>query len=144
MGMTRIQLELPERRLLELEKLMEETGVATKKDEFAGAAVAEFAEPFGKGVRIETFPTGVEEHHGGGALGVELLASGIGVANFGDFHGTRSADAFDIIIEESADFRAADLAEHKDVQLHFKPYFLRFSRSVLRLMPRASAERLIW
>jgi len=36
--------------------IREAVGVAAEEDEFTGATVAEFTEPFGEGVRIEVFP----------------------------------------------------------------------------------------
>src|SRR5437899_3046233 len=113
-------------------------------NEFARAAVEKFAEPFGEGVRIQVLSGGIEKDDSGGAIGIELFQSGITVADFGDFDGARSADAFHIVVEDSAHLRTAGFAEHEKTQLHLSPYFLRFSRRVLRLMPRASAERLIW
>jgi hypothetical protein len=65
----------------------EAVGVAAEKDQFAGAAVAEFAEPFGEGARIERFSGGVEKNSGGGAVGVEFFDCRIAVADFGDFDG---------------------------------------------------------
>jgi len=58
------------------EVIREAVGVAAEEDEFAGAAVAEFAEPFGESVRIETLPGSVEKDNSGGAIRVELLEGG--------------------------------------------------------------------
>jgi hypothetical protein len=84
------------------ESVGEAGGVAAEKDEFARAAVAEFAEPFGEGVRIESFSGSVEKDRGSGAVGVEFLDSGVAVANFGDFDGAGAADAFDVVVEDGA------------------------------------------
>jgi hypothetical protein len=70
------------------EIVREAVGVAAEEDEFAGAAVAEFAEPVGESVRIENFSGGVEKYCSGGAVGVEFLESRISIADFGDFDGT--------------------------------------------------------
>jgi hypothetical protein len=61
-------------------------GIAAKEDEFAGAAVAEFAEPFGERVRIEVFPCGIEKDYSCGAIGIEFFQSRVAVADFSDFN----------------------------------------------------------
>src|SRR6266403_2022700 len=122
----------------------EAVGVAAKEDQFAGAAVAKFPEPFGEGVRSEIFSGSVEKDYGGGAIRVEFLQCSVCIADFSDFQRTRAADALFIIFEDGAHFGAAGLAQHDQPEFHLRPYFFRFSSSVLRLMPRASAERLIW
>src|SRR5438132_3817645 len=122
----------------------EAVGVAAEEDEFARAAIAEFAKPFGEGVRIQVLPCGIKKDDGGDAIGVEFLTGGVGITNFGDFDGARPADAFYVVVENSAHLGAARFSKHEEAEFHFRPYFLRFSRRVLRLMPRASAERLIW
>ncbi len=60
-------------------------GVAAEENEFAGAAIAEFAEPLSEGVRIEIFPGSVEKDDGGGAVSVEFLEGRGGIADLGDF-----------------------------------------------------------
>src|SRR5260370_5959479 len=52
------------------ECVREAVSVAAEEDEVAGAAVAKFTEPFGKGARIETLPGSVEKHDSGGAARV--------------------------------------------------------------------------
>jgi hypothetical protein len=47
-------------------------GIAAEEDEFACAAVAEFAEPFGESVRIEVFSGGIKKDDGGSAISVEF------------------------------------------------------------------------
>jgi hypothetical protein len=76
----------------------EAVGVAAEENEFAGAAVAEFAEPLGESVRIESFSGGVEKDCGGSAVGVEPFVGGLGVADFGDFDRTGAADAFYVVL----------------------------------------------
>jgi len=70
------------------EVIREAFGVAAEEDEFAGAAIANFAEPFGEGVRIEIFPGGVEKNNRGGAIGVEFLDGGDTIADLCDFDRT--------------------------------------------------------
>src|SRR5882762_6766231 len=77
------------------------------------------------------------------ARSASIFLRAAGASRTSDFHGARAADALHIVVEDGAHFRTAGFAEHEQAEFHFKPYFLRFSRSVLRLMPRASAERLI-
>jgi len=60
-----------------------------------------------------------------------------------DMLGQMAADALHVIVDHRAQFRAARFAEHQQPDFHLRPYFLRFSRRVLRLMPSASAARLI-
>jgi hypothetical protein len=94
------------------ESLGKAVGVAAEEYEFAGAAVAEFPEPCGEGVRIEILSGSVEKNHGGGAIRVEFLQCSVCIADFGDFQRTRAADAFFIVIEDGAHFGAAGLAQH--------------------------------
>src|SRR6267142_2721001 len=91
----------------------EAIGVAAEEDQFARAAVAEFTEPFGEGVRIETFSGGVEKDHGSGAIRVEFLQCGSAVADFGNFDRARTADALYIVIEDGAQFGAARFSQHE-------------------------------
>jgi len=63
-------------------------GVAAEEDEFAGAAIAEFAEPLSEGLRIEIFPGSVEKDDGGGAVSVEFLEGRGGIADLCDFDRT--------------------------------------------------------
>jgi hypothetical protein len=70
------------------EVIREAVGVAAEEDEFAGAAVAEFAEPFGEGVRIEIFSGSVEKDDRGGAISVEFLDGGDTIADLCDFDRT--------------------------------------------------------
>src|SRR4029077_14763109 len=93
-------------------------GVATEEDEFAGAAVAQFAKPFGEGVRIENLSRSVEEHDGGGAVGVEFFNGGIGVANLSHLDGARAPDALDVVVENGAHLGAAGFAEHEEANSH--------------------------
>ena len=90
------------------------------------------------------FSGSVEKDDGCGAVSVKSFEGGVAVTDFRDFDRTRTADAFYIVVKNSAYFGSPGLSEHEQSEFHFSPYFLRFSRSVLRLMPRASAERLIW
>jgi hypothetical protein len=69
------------------EFLREAVGVAAEEDEFASAAVTEFAEPFGEGVRIEILPGSVEKDDSDGAISVKFLDGSGTIANFGDFDG---------------------------------------------------------
>src|SRR5437762_3002833 len=68
--------------------IREAVGVAAEEAEFAGAAVAEFAEPFGEGVRIEVLSDGVEKDDGGGAISVKFLDGGDTIADLCDFDRT--------------------------------------------------------
>ena len=59
-------------------------------------------------------------------------------------------DAAGVIVQQRADFGAARLAQQEKLNAHgvarsayCRPYFLRLSSSVLRLMPRISAARVI-
>jgi hypothetical protein len=100
------------------EILREAIGIAAKEDEFAGAAVAEFAKPFGEGVRIEIFPGGIEKDYNGGAIGIEFFDSGVAVADFADFDWTRAADAFYVVVKDGTHFRAARFSEHEEPNFH--------------------------
>src|SRR5256884_4930699 len=60
-------------------------GVAAQEHEFARAAIAELAEPFGKRVRIKIPSARVKNDDGGCAISIELLQSRITVTDFGDF-----------------------------------------------------------
>jgi len=73
------------------QRIRETVGVAAEKNDFAGAPVAEFAEPFGERVRIEIFSASVEQDHGRGAVGLKFFDGRRAVANFGDFDRARSA-----------------------------------------------------
>jgi hypothetical protein len=86
------------------EVIREAVGIAAEEDEFAGTAVAKFAEPLGEGVRIEIFPGSVEKENRSGAIGVEFLDGGGPIANFGDFDGARAADSLHIVVEDGAHF----------------------------------------
>ena len=68
--------------------IREAVGVAAEEAEFAGAAVAEFAEPFGEGVRIEVLSDSVEKDDGGGAISVEFLDGCDTIADLCDFDRT--------------------------------------------------------
>jgi hypothetical protein len=125
-------------------RVREAVRVSAKEDQLSGTAVAKFAEPFGKGVRIESLSRGVKKNDGGGAVCVQFLNRGVGVAYLSDLDGAGAADTLGVVVEDGAHLGAARFAEHEEAKFHFKPYFLRFSRSVLRLIPSASAERLIW
>src|SRR6266849_2897945 len=93
-------------------------GVAAEEDEFAGAAVAKFAEPLGEGVRIEILSGSVEKDDSGGATSVQFFCSSIGVADLGDFDAAGSADALYIIVEGRAHFGAADFSDHQEADFH--------------------------
>jgi len=94
------------------ERFWEAVGVATEKDEFTSAAVAEFAEPLGKAIRIEVFSGGVEKDNRCGAVRVQLLERDVTVPDLSDFDRTGTADALCVIIEDGTYFGAAGLAEH--------------------------------
>jgi hypothetical protein len=102
------------------EVIREAVGVAAEEDEFAGAAVAEFDEPLGEGVRIEVLPGSVEKDDGDGAVSVEFLESGRGVADLGDFHGARAADALHIVAKNGAHFGATGFSYHEETNSHGK------------------------
>src|SRR5580704_16792166 len=121
----------------------ETIGVAANENKLARSAIAEFAKPFCKSVGIEILASGVEEDCRCGAICVEFLDGSVAVANLRDLDGRLTADAFHAVVDHRAHFHAARFAEHEQAGFHFKPYFLRFSRRVLRLMPSASAARLI-
>jgi len=70
------------------EVIREAVGVAAEEDEFAGAAVAELAEPLGEGVRIEVLSGRVEKDNRGGAINVEFLDGSDTIADLGDFDRT--------------------------------------------------------
>jgi hypothetical protein len=94
------------------EVIREAFGVPAQEDEFASAAIAEFAEPFGEGVRIEVLSGSVEKDNRGGAI-VKFLEGGGAIANFVDFDGARAADALCIIVEDGAHFGAAGFSDHQ-------------------------------
>jgi hypothetical protein len=125
------------------ECVREPVGIAAKENKFTSAAVAKFAKPFGEGVGIEVFSSSFEKSTDGSAVGVEFLESGGTIADLGDLNRAPAADAFDVILKGSPHFGAARFSEHENAKFHFSPYFLRCSRRVFRLMPRAWAERLI-
>jgi len=70
------------------EVIREAVGVAAEEDEFAGAAVAELAEPLGEGVRIEVLSGSVEKDNRGGAINVDFLDGCDTITDLGDFDGT--------------------------------------------------------
>src|SRR5256885_16031901 len=71
------------------EVIREAVGVAAEKNKLTGATVAEFAEPFGEGVRIEVLSGSIEKDDSGGAVGLEFFEGGRDVADLGDFHRAR-------------------------------------------------------
>ena len=81
-------------------------------------AIALFAEPMGEGGGIVDFSSGVEEQRGGGAIGVEFFNGGVGIADFGNFDGTRTAGALEVVGEHGVEFGAAGLAEHDEADFH--------------------------
>src|SRR5215472_18071580 len=89
----------------------ETTCVPANKNELACAAVAQFTEPPGQRIRIECSAARVEKNGGCGAVGVEFLEGGVGIADFHNFDGARVADAFYIVAEKGAHFRPAGLAD---------------------------------
>jgi hypothetical protein len=95
------------------EVIREALGVAAEEDEFASAAIAKSAEPFGEGIRIEVLSGGVEKDNRGGAISVKFLEGGGPIANFVDFDGARAADALCIIVEDGAHFGAAGFSDHQ-------------------------------
>jgi hypothetical protein len=112
------------------EVIWEAVGVAAEEDEFADAAVAKFAEPLGEGVRIEILPGSVEKDNCGGALGVELFASGGTIADLCDFQGTGAANALCIVVEDGAHFRAAGFSDHQKPNSHGRFSVVSFQLSV--------------
>src|SRR5437016_4453507 len=109
------------------ELIREAVGVAAEENDFAGATVAEFAEPPSESVRIEVLSASVEKDHSGGAIGVEFLEGGRSITDLCDFNGTPAADAFYIVVEDGAHFCAAGFAEHEEANSHG-----RFQPSVFR------------
>jgi hypothetical protein len=95
------------------ESFGEAVGVAAQEDQFARAAVAEFPEPFGEGLRIKIFSVSVEKDHGGGAFRVEFLQSGSAVADFGNFDRARTANALYIVIDDGTQFGTARFSQHE-------------------------------
>ena len=89
------------------------------------------------------FSSGVQKNNCCGAVGVEFLEGGVAIPNFRNFDRTRTADAFYIVVKNSAYFGSPGLSEHEQSDFHFSPYFLRFSNSVLRLIPRIVAACVI-
>src|SRR5438552_2966636 len=85
------------------ELIREAVGVAAEENDFAGATVAEFAEPPSESVRIEVLSASVEKDHSGGAIGVEFLEGGRSITDLCDFNGTPAADAFYIVVEDGAE-----------------------------------------
>jgi len=96
----------------------EAVSIAADENDFAGAAIALFAEPTGEDGGIVDFSGGVEEESGSGTIGVEFFDGGIGVAYFGEFDRTRTGDAFEIVREDSGEFGAARFAEHEEANFH--------------------------
>jgi hypothetical protein len=96
----------------------ETVSVAANEDDFAGAAIALFTEPAGEGVRVVDLSGGVEEKSGGGAIGIELLDGGASVADFGDFDGAGTADAFEIVREDGSELGVTGFAEHEEADFH--------------------------
>jgi hypothetical protein len=94
-------------------------GVAAKEDEFAHAAVAKVAEPFGELLRRELFAGGVEEDDCGGGIEFRFAESGgRGVTELGDFEVGVAADARGVVVDECAAFFAAGFAEHEKADFH--------------------------
>src|SRR5882762_1409383 len=67
------------------ERFRKPVGIATDEHDFARAAVAAFSEPAGEGFGVLRLARGVQEHGGGGAVGVQALQRGFGTADFVDF-----------------------------------------------------------
>jgi hypothetical protein len=93
-------------------------GISANKNDFAGAAIALFAEPAGQSFGALRFATGIEEEYGGGAVGVETLNYGTSVVDLVDFDGSSVADALHVIIEDRTKFWAAGFAEHEQAEAH--------------------------
>lgn len=96
----------------------ETVGASTDKDELAGAAVAMFAEPFGERLGIEIFRGVVEQDDGGRLLEIKFFQGGLRFAHLSDFDGGEAADAFYVVVNDSAKFRAASFAKHDQAQTH--------------------------
>ena len=123
-------------------------GVAAEEHDFARAAVAQIAEPASELLRRELIAGGVEQDERGARLDLQLAQrGGRGFAQFGDLDFGVAADARDVVVQQRADFFAARFSQHDQADFHegrmpargpfiSRPYFLRFSSSVLRLMPR--------
>src|SRR5208282_798769 len=157
-----------------------EAGVAAaQEDEFAGAAVAQLAQPTCE-FRRSIWPAGgVQQDPACGGVGFDAGECGfLGLAEFSDADVGGAADASCVVFEEGTTFGAAGAVEEDEVEGHgcatsiitwwgvcrewrrkaaatwrpgvggqrkrpsySSPNFLRFSRRVLRLMPRISAAR---
>src|SRR5580658_1444797 len=94
-------------------------GVAAEEDDFAGGMVAEAAEPARELLRAELIAGGVEQDEGGAGLHFQFAQSGGGgFADFGDGDFGVAADAFDVVVDESAELFAAGFSEHYEADFH--------------------------
>ncbi len=126
--------------------------VATEKNQFPRAAVAQIAQPAGELLRSKLFPAGIEQDALRCGIQLELLERRRGpVAEFRYFDFSVACDACDIIVHQQAAFRAMRASEHEKSNFHWmrtegktflykRPYFLRFSSSVFRVIPRIPAD----
>jgi len=100
------------------ERIGKTFGVAAEEDQLTGAAIALRTEPHGKFFGGEVLSGGVEENDGCGAIRVELLERGGRVAELDGFDGRVMADTLEIVVEKSAEFRAANFAEKQEADFH--------------------------
>ena len=107
------------------------------------AAIAKFSEPFCESLRTEALACSVQQNRGRSAIRIKLFDRRVAIADFQNLDRRLPRDALCVIVNHGPQFRAPRLPEHEQANFHFNPYFLRFSSSVLRLMPSASAARLM-
>src|ERR1022692_2580866 len=94
-------------------------GVAAEENDFARATVAEIAEPARELLRRKLFPRSIEQHDCCARVDFQLTQSGgRGGAEFADFDIGVMANAANVIIQQSTDFRAAGFPEHKNANFH--------------------------
>jgi hypothetical protein len=103
------------------EGLGETRVAAAEENEFAGAAVAEFAEPAGEFLGAVLVARGVEEDPTGSRISLHAReGGGGGLAKFADANIGGAADARGVVVEEPAALRAAGAAEKEEMESHGK------------------------
>ena len=97
----------------------ESFGIAAEKDDFAGAAIAQFLKPASELLRRELLAGSVKENGGCAGLDFQLATGcGRGVAKLGDFDFGEMADAGEVIVKQGANFLAARFTEHNEADFH--------------------------
>src|SRR2546429_2800622 len=100
------------------QRFREAPGISAHKDDLPRPAVAKFAKPLGKGIRIDGSAPGIEQDGQRSTVGIEFLKRSIGVPHLDDLQWAGMPDAVHVIVDDGAHLGATRFADHQQFEAH--------------------------